>query len=81
MNREEIERIVEEAAAEARGKTTESQSSLNREKARAILNAIFLLLAMAGVLLYFTVGHLVGLIVIGVALVVKIVEFFIRFMC
>ena len=54
----------------------------NREEVRNALNTIFMLLAIVGVVLYFAVPahHIIGLIVIGVALVVKIAEFFIRFM-
>lgn len=54
----------------------------NREEVRNALNTIFMLLAIVGVVLYFAVPahHIIGLVVIGVALVVKIAEFFIRFM-
>ncbi len=54
----------------------------NREEVRNTLNTIFMLMAIVGVVLYFAVPahHIIGLIVIGVALVVKIAEFFIRFM-
>lgn len=54
----------------------------NREQVRNALNTIFMLLALVGVVLYFAVPahHIIGLVVIGVALVVKIAEFFIRFM-
>ncbi len=46
------------------------------------LNAAFLLLALVGLILYFALpgSHIVGLVVIGIAMIVKIVEFFIRFM-
>jgi len=54
----------------------------NREELRNTLNTLFMLLALVGVVLYFAIPahHIIGLVVIGVALVVKIVEFFIRFM-
>ena len=54
----------------------------NREQVRIALNTIFMLLALVGVVLYFAVPahHIIGLVVIGVAMVVKIAEFFIRFM-
>lgn len=54
----------------------------NREGVRLILNTMFMLLALIGVVLYFALPahHLVGLIVIGVAMIIKTVEFFIRFM-
>ena len=48
---------------------------------RAFLNIVFMVLALVGVILYFVMpSHGVAFCVIGVALVVKIVEFFIRFM-
>ena len=54
----------------------------NREQLRNNLNTVFLLLALIGVVLYFAfpAHHLIGWIVIAIAMVVKIVEFFIRFM-
>jgi len=54
----------------------------NREQIRNILNTLFLLLALVGVVLYFAfpAHHVIGLIVIAVAMVIKIVEFFFRFM-
>jgi energy-converting hydrogenase Eha subunit G len=54
----------------------------NREQLRNNLNTIFLLLALIGVVLYFAfpAHHLIGLIVIGIAMLIKIVEFFVRFM-
>ena len=54
----------------------------NREEVRNTLNTVFMLLALVGVVVYFAVpAHpLIGLIVVGVAMLVKIAEFFIRFM-
>lgn len=54
----------------------------NREQLRNNLNTVFLLLALIGVVLYFAfpAHHLIGLIVIGIAMIIKIVEFFVRFM-
>lgn len=54
----------------------------DREEVRNALNTVFMLLAIIGVVLYFAVPahHVIGLVVIGVAMVVKIAEFFIRFM-
>ena len=53
----------------------------NREQVRNVLNTVFMLLALVGVIVYFAMPahHAVGLSIIGVALVVKIAEFFIRF--
>ena len=54
----------------------------NREEVRNILNTVFLLLALIGVIVYFAfpAHHLVGIIIVGIAMVIKTVEFFIRFM-
>ena len=54
----------------------------NREEVRNILNTLFMLLALIGVVLYFAMphNHIVGISVVGVGMVLKIAEFFIRFM-
>ena len=54
----------------------------NREEVRNTLNTVFMLLALVGLVLYFAVPahHIIGLAIIGVAMIIKIVEFFIRFM-
>ena len=54
----------------------------NREQVRNALNTIFMLLALVGLIVYFAVPahHVIGLSIMGVALVIKIAEFFIRFM-
>lgn len=79
MDKEEIERLVEQAAAEARGKRRTSLP-FDREKVRTALNTLFLLLAVAGLIVYFAVAHVPGLIVIGIGMLLKVIEFFIRFM-
>lgn len=54
----------------------------NREEVRNTLNTVFMLLALVGVVVYFAVPahHIIGLSIIGVAMIIKIIEFFIRFM-
>lgn len=54
----------------------------NREEVRLKLNTVFMLLALVGVVVYFAfpAHHILGLAIIGIAMIVKIVEFFIRFM-
>ena len=54
----------------------------NREEVRNILNTLFMLLALVGLVLYFAMPHhhIIGLCVVGVGMVLKIAEFFIRFM-
>ena len=55
---------------------------MNNLQLRNTLNTIFLLIALVGVVVYFAfpAHHIVGMVIIGVAMVVKVVEFFIRFM-
>ena len=54
----------------------------NREEVRNILITVFLLLALVGVIVYFAfpAHHLIGIVIVGIAMVIKTVEFFIRFM-
>lgn len=54
----------------------------NREEVRNILNTVFLLLALIGVVVYFAfpAHHIIGIVVIGIAMIIKVAEFFIRFM-
>ena len=49
MNREEIERIAEEAALNAR----KSRKGPSIDQIRKILNVIFLICAIAGLIIYF----------------------------
>ncbi len=48
---------------------------------RSILNAAFLLFAIIGLIIYFgdDSKHITGLVVIGIGMLIKIIEFFIRF--
>lgn len=54
----------------------------NREEIRNILNTVFMLLALVGMVVYFAfpAHHIIGLVIIGIALIIKVAEFFIRFM-
>ena len=51
-------------------------------KARPILNALFLILAAIGLVMYFFVGenHVPALLVIAVGMLFKVVEFILRFL-
>ena len=57
------------------------QKDVSHTKIRQILNSLFLLLAIIGLAMYFLNdnNHTDALIVIGVGMLLKIVEFFIRF--
>ena len=54
----------------------------NMEGVRKILNVLFLVFALIGIVLYFSKPdqHLYGMIIIAIGMVLKIAEFFIRFM-
>jgi len=77
MNREEIEKLIEETARKERAK-----KGVSVEKVRSILNVIFLLCAVMGLILYFAWpdNRLAGMAVIGAGLCFKIIEFFLRFL-
>lgn len=77
MNREEIEKLIEETARKER-----SKKGVSVEKVRSILNVIFLLCAVVGLILYFAWpdNRLAGMAVIGAGMCFKIIEFFLRFL-
>ena len=54
----------------------------NTEAIRKVLNILFLVLALIGVVLYFCLPdkHIYGLAIIAAGMLLKIAEFFIRFM-
>ncbi len=78
MDREEIERLIEETARKERSK----RKGVSVQKARGILNVAFMLCAAAGLVLYFVWpdNRLAGMAVIGVGMCFKIIEFFLRFL-
>lgn len=77
MNREEIEKLIEETARKERAK-----KGVSVEKVRSILNVIFLLCAVVGLILYFAWpdNRLAGMAVISAGMCFKIIEFFLRFL-
>lgn len=77
MNREEIEKLIEETARKERAK-----KGVSVEKVRSILNVVFMLCAVAGLILYFAWpdNRLAGMAVIGAGMGFKIIEFFLRFL-
>ncbi len=77
MNREEIEKLIEETARKERAK-----KGVSVEKVRSILNVVFMLCAVAGLILYFAWpdNRLAGMAVIGAGMCFKIIEFFLRFL-
>ena len=78
MTREEIEKLIEETANKERAK----RKGPSMEQMRRVLNTLFLILAVVGVVLYFAMPdrHLVGIAVIGAGMFLKIIEFLLRFL-
>lgn len=78
MNREEIERLIEENARKGRSGRNKGSSATVRKA----LNVIFLICAAVGLVLYFALPeqHLTGMSVIAVGMCFKIAEFFLRFL-
>ncbi|MCM1109423.1 MAG: hypothetical protein NC388_10320 [Clostridium sp.] len=78
MEREELEKLLEEAGNSAR-----SQRKMpSRENIRKWLNVVFLLMAATGLVIYFFVpdARLTGMAIIGGGMFFKVIEFFVRFM-
>lgn len=78
MNREEIEKLVEESAHGAR----KHKTSVTKEQVRKALNALFLVAAAVGLVLYFALpeNRILGMGIIGGGMILKIIEIFLRFM-
>ncbi|MBQ5380284.1 MAG: hypothetical protein IIU60_02590 [Paraprevotella sp.] len=77
MNREEIEKLIAETAKKERNK-----NNFDVEKVRALLNIIFIICAVIGIIIYFAYPEqrLIGMGTIGVGMIFKVVEFFLRFL-
>lgn len=77
MNREEIEKLIEESAASSRKK-----SKWSTDTVRNVLNTLFLLCGLVGVILYFAFPEqrITGMAIIGAGMFLKIIEFFLRFL-
>ncbi|MCF0188283.1 MAG: hypothetical protein HUK04_02155 [Bacteroidaceae bacterium] len=78
MNRQELERLLEEQSDQARGGSVWAR--IDRDKLRSVLNAVFLIMALIGVLVYYFGDTTIGLILVGISLAIKIVEFLVRFL-
>lgn len=78
MNREEIEKLIEETAQQEH--TGKKRFSI--EGARRVLNIVFLVLAVVGVFIYFAFPEhrVAGLGIVGAGMFLKIIEFFLRFL-
>lgn len=77
MNREEIEKLIEESAANSRKKSRWSTDTV-----RNVLNTLFLLCGLIGVILYFALPEqrITGMGIVAIGLFLKVIEFFLRFL-
>lgn len=80
----DINQILEEQQRELeriRGKKSNG-TKLNTETTRKVLNIVFIAIAAVGMAMYFAMPEqrYLGLCVIGIGMVFKIVELFLRFM-
>lgn len=78
MDREEIEKLIEETARKER----EKRRVLNVDTVRHVLNVVFLVCAVMGLILYFALPerHILGMSIIAAGMFLKIVEFLLRFL-
>lgn len=78
MNREEIEKLVEESANQAR----KHRKGPSTDQIRKVLNTLFLIAAVVGLVCYFAIpeNRWIGLGIVGGGMILKVIEFFIRFM-
>ncbi|MCQ2197517.1 MAG: hypothetical protein MJZ60_08375 [Bacteroidaceae bacterium] len=73
---------LEELEAEVQRIRAKRNRGFDREKVRQVLNVLFILLAAIGLVMYFTHeegDRMTALYVIGAAMLLKIIEFVLRF--
>lgn len=78
MNREEIEKLIEESVQGNRKR----RSWVSKDQIRSVLNTLFLIAAAIGLILYFALpeNRILGMGIIGGGMILKIIEMFLRFM-
>ncbi len=78
---DDANKMLEEQQKELERIRSKRRKGIDTSKLRRALNVIFLLLAAVGIVLYFVPGHRdTGIIVIIIGMIVKIIEFFVRFL-
>ncbi len=78
---EDANKMLEEQQQELERIRSKRHKGIDTTKLRHALNVVFLLLAVVGFVLYFVPGyHNIGIYVIILGMIVKIIEFFIRFL-
>ena len=78
MNREEIEKLIEESVQGNRKR----RSWVSKDQVRSVLNTLFLIAAAIGLILYFALpeNRILGMGIIGGGMILKIIEMFLPFM-
>ncbi len=78
---DDANKMLEEQQQELERIRSKRRKGIDTTKLRFALNVIFLLLAVVGFVLYFMPGYRdTGIIVIIIGMIVKIIEFFVRFL-
>lgn len=79
---EDINDILAEQQRELERIRRKRSGNMDTAKVRQLLNIAFLVLALVGIVLYFYLPdrHIIGWSLIAAGMVLKVIEFFIRFM-
>lgn len=79
MEEDKLDSILSKEEYEERSSHRHKRSGGKFIMLRNILNIIFMIIAIVGVIIYFASSAFMGVVVIGIGMVVKITEFCIRF--
>lgn len=79
---EDINEMLAEQQRELERIRKKRNRGASKERVRMVLNCVFLILAIIGLVIYFSgpEKHVNGLMIVGIGMLFKIVELFIRFM-
>ena len=79
---EDINEMLAEQQRELERIRGKRDRHINTDAIRLVLNILFLLLALAGIIFYFFVPEqrILGWLLIGIGMILKIIEFLLRFL-